>query len=156
MLVPEEEAPQKEGLDGDTMTEDEVCFCSDVGVSSTAASPEPIPIPALVRASVHYQKAVKGCGTKDCPYDLDFAPPVCQSRGIPPESRRDRQVCRSFSTQFSPCYMPGIGITSCRAQNVTGRYHEACVHAGSSRSGDDEDCPFDELAARQDARTFGS
>ena len=92
MLVPEEETPQKEGLDSDTMTEDEVCFRSDAGVSSTVASPEPIPIPALVRASVHYQKAVKGHGTKDCPYDLDFTLPVHRSRGIPPESRQDRRV----------------------------------------------------------------
>ena len=76
MLVPEEEAPQEEDLNGDTMVEDEG-FRSDTGVSSTAVSPKPIPILAPVRASVHYQRAVKGCGTKDCPYDLDFAPPIC-------------------------------------------------------------------------------
>ena len=76
MLVSEEEAPQEEDLSGDAMVEDEGRFCSDAGVSSTAVSPEPILIPAPVRASVHYQKAVKGRGTKDCPYDLDFALPV--------------------------------------------------------------------------------
>ena len=76
MLVPEEEAPQEEDLNGDTMVEDGGSFHSDAGVSSTVVSPEPIPILAPVRASVCYQKAVKGCGTKDCPYDLDFAPPI--------------------------------------------------------------------------------
>ena len=64
MLVPEEETLQEECLDGDTMAEDEVCFCSDAGVSSTAALPKPIPIPAPVRASICYQKAVKGHGTR--------------------------------------------------------------------------------------------
>ena len=86
MLVPEEEVPQEEDLDGDAMVEVEGGFRSDAGVSSTAVSPEPIPIPAPMRASVRYQKAVKGCGTKDCPYDLDFAPPVPRSHGVPPES----------------------------------------------------------------------
>ena len=76
MLVPEEEAPQEEDLDGDAMVEDKGSFCSDVGVSSTVVLPEPILIQAPVRASVRNQKAVKGHGTKDCPYDLDFAPPV--------------------------------------------------------------------------------
>ena len=63
MLVPEEETPQEE--DGSTMVEDEGSFCSDAGVSSTVVLPEliPIPIPAPVRASVHTQQAVKGCGT---------------------------------------------------------------------------------------------
>ena len=92
MLVPEEEAPQEEVLNGDTMVEDEGSFCSDAGVSSTAVLPEPIPILAPVRASVCTQKAVKGCGTKDCPYNLDFALPIHQSRCIPPESCQDRQV----------------------------------------------------------------
>ena len=93
MLVPEEEAHQEEDLDGDAMVEDEGSFHSDTGASSTAISPEPIPILALVRASMCYQKAVKGCGTKDCPYDLDFALPIHRSHGIPPESHRDCQVC---------------------------------------------------------------
>ena len=150
-MVPVEESLQEEDLDGDAMIEDEGGFRSDAGVSSTVVSPEPILVLAPVRDSVHFQKTVKGRGTKDCPYDLDFAPSVCRSRGVLPESCRDRWVHRSLSTQFSPCYAPGIGITSCRARNVTGRYHEACIHASSSRSGSDEDCPFDELAVCQDA-----
>ena len=76
-MVSIEEMPQGEDLDGDTMIKDEGGFCSDVGVSSTAISPKPIPIPAPVRDSMHFQKAVKGHGTKDCPYNLDFAPSVC-------------------------------------------------------------------------------
>ena len=54
MLVPEEEAPQEEDLNGDAMVEDEG-FRSDAGVSSTAVSPEPILILASVRASMRYQ-----------------------------------------------------------------------------------------------------
>ena len=154
-MIPVEEAPQEEDSDGDAMVEDEGSFHSNAGVSSTAVLPEPIPILAPVRDSVRFQKAVKGRGTKDCPYDLDFTPSVHRLRGVPPESRQDRWVCQSLSTQFSPCYMPGIGVASCHAWNVAGRYHEACIHSSSSGSGDDEDCPFDELAARQDARTFG-
>ena len=86
MLVPEEEAPQEEDLDSDAMVKDKGSFCSDAGVSSTAVLSKPMPILAPVRASVHNQRAVKGCGTKDCPYDLDFAPSVCRSCGVPPES----------------------------------------------------------------------
>ena len=111
MLVPEEEAPREEDLDGDAMVKDEGSFHSDVGVSSTAVSPKPILIP--VRDSVHTQKAIKGRGTKDCPYDLDFAPSVHRSRGVPPESHQDHWVRRSLSTRFSPCYAPGVGIASC-------------------------------------------
>ena len=66
MLVPEEEAPWGEVLDGDAMIEDEGSFHSDAGVSSTAMSPEHIPIPAPVRASVRYQKAVRGCSVMPC------------------------------------------------------------------------------------------
>ena len=154
-MVPVEESPQEEDLDGDAMVEDEGSFRSNAGVSSTVVLPEPIPILAPVRDSVRFQKAVKGRGTKDCPYDLDFTPSVRRSHGVPPESCRDCQVCQSLSAQFSPCYVPGIDVTSCRARNVAGQYHEACIHSGSSGSGDDEDCLFDELAARQDARTFG-
>ena len=76
MLVPEAEAPQEEGLDGDAMIEDEGSFRSDVRVSSTVVLPEPILILAPVRDSVRTQKAIKGCGTKDCSYNLDSAPPV--------------------------------------------------------------------------------
>ena len=86
-MVPVEEAPQEEDLDGDAMVEDEVSSRSDAGVSSTAVSPEPILVPAPVRDSMHFQKAVKGRGTKDCPYDLDFTPSVRRSHGVPPESR---------------------------------------------------------------------
>ena len=96
-MVPVEELPQEEDLDGDTMIEDEGGFCSDVGVSSTAVSPEPIPVLAPVRDSVCFQKAAKGCGTKDCPYNLDFTPSVRRSHGIPPESCRDCRVRRSLS-----------------------------------------------------------
>ena len=86
-MGPVEETPLEENLDGDTMTEDEVCFRSDAGVSSTAASPKPIPIPAPVRASMCNQKAVKGRGTKDCPYNLDFAPTMRRGHGVSPETR---------------------------------------------------------------------
>ena len=85
-MVPVEESPQEEDLDGDAMIEDKGGFCSDAGVSSTAVPPEPILVPAPVRGSVRFQKAVNGCGTKDCPYDLDFTPSIRRSHGIPPES----------------------------------------------------------------------
>ena len=68
------------------MIEDEGSFCSHAGVSSTAVSPEPILIPAPVRDSVRFQKVVKGRGTKDCPYDLDFTLSIRRSHGVPPES----------------------------------------------------------------------
>ena len=45
-MVPVEESPQEENLNGDAMIEDEGSFCSNVGVSSTAVSPKPILIPA--------------------------------------------------------------------------------------------------------------
>ena len=112
-MVPVKEMPLEENLNSDAMTEDEVCFRSDVGVSSTAALPEPIPIPAPVRTSVHNQKAVKGRGTKDCPYNLDFAPTMRRGCGVSPETCRDRRDHRSVSTWFSLCYMPGIGFASC-------------------------------------------
>ena len=76
-MVPVEESPQEESLDGDAMIKDEGSFRSYAGVSSTVVSLEPILIPAPMRDSVRFQKAVKGCGTKDCPYDLDFTPSVC-------------------------------------------------------------------------------
>ena len=88
-MVPVEETPQEE--DGSAMVEDEGSFHSDAGVSSTAASPKPIPIPAPMRASVHTQQAVKGCGTKNHPYELDFAPAVHRGHGISPETRRKQR-----------------------------------------------------------------
>ena len=91
-MVPVEEAPQEEDLDGDAMVEDKVSSRSDMGVSSTVVSPKPILILAPVRDSVCFQKAVKGHGTKDCPYDLDFTLSIHRSRGVPPESRQDRRV----------------------------------------------------------------
>ena len=92
-MVPVEEAPQEEDLDGDAMIKDEGSFRSDAGVSSTVVLPKPIPILAPVRDSMHFQKVVKGHGTKDCPYDLDFTPSIRRSCGIPPESRQDRRIC---------------------------------------------------------------
>ena len=92
-MVPEEEAPQEDDLDGSAMVEDEECFHSDVGVSSTAVSPEPIPIPTPMRASVHTQQAVKGHGTKDHPYNLDFTPAVCRGCGVSPETHRQQRDC---------------------------------------------------------------
>ena len=102
-MVTVEETPQEEDLNGDAMIEDKGGFRSDAGLSSTVVSPEPIPILAPVRDSVCFQKPVKGRGTKDCPYDLDFTPSVCQSCGIPPESCQDHRVHQSLSTRFSPC-----------------------------------------------------
>ena len=91
-MVPVEELPQEEDLDGDAVIEDEGGFRSDAGVSSTAVSPEPIPVLAPVRDSMCFQRAVKGRGTKDCPYDLDFTPSVRRSCGVPPEPHRDHWV----------------------------------------------------------------
>ena len=83
-MVPEEETPQEE--DGSTMVEDKGSFHSDAGVSSTAASPKPIPIPAPVRVSVCTQQVVKGCGTKNHPYKLDFTPTMHRGHGVSPET----------------------------------------------------------------------
>ena len=118
MLVPEEEAPQEE--DSSAMVKDKGSFRSDVGVSSTAVSPEPIPIPAPVRASMCTQQAVKGCGTKDQPYDLDFTPTVCRGCGVPPETHCQHRDHQSVSAWLSPCYLPGIDFASCQARNVEG------------------------------------
>ena len=120
MLVPEEETSQEEDLDGDAMVKDEGSLHSDAGVSSTVVLPEPIPIPASVRASMCTQQAVKGHGTKDNPYDLDFTPTVCRGRGIPPETHRQRRDHQSVSVWLTLCYSPGIGFTSCQARNVKG------------------------------------
>ena len=70
------------------MVEDDEGSCSDVGVSSTAVLPKPIPIPAPVRASMHTQQAVKGRGTKDHPYNLDFTPAVHSGCGVSPRTHR--------------------------------------------------------------------
>ena len=86
MLVPEEEAPQGDTPNGSAMAEDDKGFRSGAGVSSTAVSSKPIPIPAPVRASVCNQQAIKGHGTKDYPYELDFAPTICRACGVPLET----------------------------------------------------------------------
>ena len=85
-MVPEEEVPQEDDVNGSAMAEDDKGFHSDAGIFSTAVSPEPIPIPAPVRASVHNQQAVKGHGTKDYPYELDFTPTICRAHGVSPET----------------------------------------------------------------------
>ena len=84
-MVPEEEALPEEDLDGSAMAEDVESSHSDVGVSSTVVSLEPILTPAPVRASVCTQQVVKGRGTKDHPYDLDFTPAVHGGRGVSPQ-----------------------------------------------------------------------
>ena len=61
--------------------------------SSTAVLPKPIPIPAPVRASVHTQQAVKGCGTKDHPYDIDFTPAMRRGCGVSPETHCQQRDC---------------------------------------------------------------
>ena len=119
-MVPEEEALPEDDLDGSVMAEDKEISHSDVGVSSTAVSLEPIPIPAPVRASIHTQQVVKGRGTKDHPYDLDFTPAVHRGHGVPPETHHKQRDCRRISTRLSPCYSLGIGFASCRARNVEG------------------------------------
>ena len=55
ILVPEEEAPQEENIEGSPTAEDAEGSDGDAAVSSTAVSPKLIPIPAPVRASVHTQ-----------------------------------------------------------------------------------------------------
>ena len=92
-MVPEEEAPQEEGLDGSAMAEDNKGSHSDVGVSSTAVLPEPILTPAPVRASMRTQQVVKGCGTKDHPYNLDFTPAMHRGCRVPPETHHKRRDC---------------------------------------------------------------
>ena len=72
-MVPEEEL-QAEDIDGTPIAEDDEVVFVDATMSSTAVSPEPIPIPAPVRASMCRQQAVKGHGTKDHPYEIDFTP----------------------------------------------------------------------------------
>ena len=76
-----EEPPQEDDLDGSAMAEDDGGFLGDAAVSSTAVSPEPIPIPAPVRVSMRTQQAVKGHGTKDHLYKLDFTPAICGTHG---------------------------------------------------------------------------
>ena len=104
---------------------------------------------------MHSQHAVKGWGTKEHPYNLDFTPTVHRGHGIPPEPHPKWRDHRSVSTQLSLCYMPGIGFASCQARNFEGWYHEVCVHIGSSRSRSDGDCPSDELVAGLFAHNHG-
>ena len=81
-----EEVPQEDDVDGSVMAEDNRGFCGNDAVSSIAASPELILIPAPVRTSMHNQQAVKGHGTKDHPYELDFAPAVHSACRLSPET----------------------------------------------------------------------
>ena len=154
-MVPEEEASQEDDINSSAMAEDNKGFHSDADVSSTVASPKPILIPAPVRASVHNQQAVKGCGTKDHPYKLYFGPTVRRAHEVSPETHREQRNHQSISARLSPCYSPGIGFASCQARNATGQYHEVCVHIGSSRSGSDSNCPSDELASGPIAHNYG-
>ena len=89
MLVPEEEAPQEDDVNGSTMAEDDEGSRSDVGVSSTVVLSKPILILAPVRASVYNQQAVEGRGTKDHPYKLDFASTMCGGHGVPLETHQE-------------------------------------------------------------------
>ena len=82
-MVSEEEGPQEENVNGSPAVEDTNGSNGVTAVSSTAVSPEPILIPAPVRASVCMQRAMKGHGTKDCPYVLDFTTTVHHAHGVP-------------------------------------------------------------------------
>ena len=114
-MVPEEKAPQEDDINGSAMAKDNEGFRSDADVSSTAASPKLILIPAPVRASMCNQKAVKGCGTKDHPYKLGFAPAIHRAHGVSLGTHQERRDHQSISAQLSPCYSPGIGYTSFQA-----------------------------------------
>ena len=85
-MVPDKETPQEENVESSPAVEDADGSNGDAMVSSTAVSPEPIPIPAPVRASMHMQKVMKGRGTKDCPYNLDFTTTIRRAHGVPPTS----------------------------------------------------------------------
>ena len=154
-MVPEEEAPQEDDINDSAMAKDNEGFCSDADVSSTAASPKLILIPAPVRASMHNQKAVKGRGTKDHPYKLGFAPAIRRAHGVSLGTHQEQRDHQNISAQLSPCYSPGIGYTSCQARNVVGRYHEVCVHVGHCRSRCDSDCLSDELVSGEVACNYG-
>ena len=81
-----------EDVNGIPIIDDDNVVSMGTAVSSTAVLPEPIPIPIPVRASVHRQQAVKGQGTKDHPYKLDFTPTIYGTCAVPPGSHCEQRT----------------------------------------------------------------
>ena len=82
-MVPEDIEPSEEGANYSVIAKDDNVTPVNTAVSSTVVSPEPIPIPAPVRACMCYQQAIKGRGTKEQPYELDFTPTTHRSCVVP-------------------------------------------------------------------------